>query len=106
MKSILTLPAAGLTVSTGGAAIASGDNDKGNHCPSYEASQWLSFDDVSAAAEAPGHTVDSIEKDDGCYEIEGRDANGVAVEVYFDPASLKIISARAKGTTKRIIHDA
>ncbi|NND49552.1 MAG: PepSY domain-containing protein [Rhizobiales bacterium] len=91
MKYILSLLAAGLMVSAGGAAMASGDNDNSNHCPSYEASQWRSFDDVSAAAEALGYTVDSVEKDDGCYEIEGRDANGVEVEVYFDPVSLKII---------------
>ena len=96
MKSILTLLAAGLLVSTASAAMASDDDRNGNHCPSYDASQWRSFDDVSAAAQALGYTVESIEKDDGCYEVEGHDANGVEVEVYFDPVSLKIVKGEGE----------
>ena len=101
MKYITSLLAAGLTASVAGAAMASGDDGNSNHCPSYDASQWRSFDDVGAAAEALGYTVESIEKDDGCYEIEGRDANGVEIEIYFDPVSLEIIKSDSKNDGDR-----
>jgi hypothetical protein len=35
--------------------------------------------------EAQGYTVREIERDDGYYEVEMTDANGLRVEAYLDP---------------------
>lgn len=42
-------------------------------------------------AEAQGWTIRRIKIDDGCYEIAGSDAEGRAIEVKVDPATLKIL---------------
>jgi len=38
-----------------------------------------------------GWTVRRIKIDDGCYEIDGRDAAGRAIEVTVHPATLEVI---------------
>ena len=42
-------------------------------------------------AEAQGWTVRRIKIDDGCYEVDGQDAEGRAIEVKLDPASLEVV---------------
>jgi hypothetical protein len=42
-------------------------------------------------AEAQGWTVRRIKIDDGCYEIDGRDAKGRTFKVTVDPGTLAII---------------
>jgi hypothetical protein len=53
--------------------------------------QWQPRDAVQRMAEAQGWTVRRIKIDDGCYEIDGRDPEGRAIEVKVDPATLAII---------------
>jgi hypothetical protein len=52
--------------------------------------QWQPRDAVQRMAEAQGWTVRRIKIDDGCYEIDGRDADGRASKMTVDPATLTI----------------
>ena len=52
---------------------------------------WQPREAVARLAEANGWTVRRIKIDDGCYEIDGRDAEGRAIEVTVHPATLAVI---------------
>jgi hypothetical protein len=52
---------------------------------------WQPRDAVARLAEANGWTVRRIKIDDGCYEIDGRDAEGRRIEVTIHPATLEVI---------------
>ncbi|MFP7572114.1 PepSY domain-containing protein [Marivita sp. S2033] len=68
-----------------GAALADDDD-----C-SVPRSQWQPREAAMQVAETNGWTVRTFEIDDGCYEIEGRDASGREIEVKLDPATLRIV---------------
>lgn len=52
---------------------------------------WQPKEAVARMAEKNGWTVRRIKIDDGCYEIDGRDATGRFIEVTVHPATLDII---------------
>jgi hypothetical protein len=52
---------------------------------------WQPRDAVTGVAAQNGWTVRRIKIDDGCYEIEGRDAAGRRIEVTLHPATLEVI---------------
>lgn len=52
---------------------------------------WQPKEAVARMAEAQGWTVRRIKIDDGCYEIDGRDAQGRVIEVTVHPATLELI---------------
>lgn len=52
---------------------------------------WQPRAAVQQMAEAQGWTVHRIKIDDGCYEIHGADAEGRAIEVKVNPATLQVI---------------
>lgn len=52
---------------------------------------WRPREDVAALAAQNGWTVRRIKIDDGCYEIDGTDAQGQRIEVTVHPSSLKIL---------------
>ena len=52
---------------------------------------WQPRDAVARLAEENGWAVRRIKIDDGCYEIDGRDAQGRAIEVTVHPATLEVI---------------
>ena len=52
---------------------------------------WQPREAVAQLAQENGWTVRRIKIDDGCYEIDGRDAEGRAIEVTVHPATLEII---------------
>lgn len=52
---------------------------------------WQPRDAVTRLAGENGWTVRRIKIDDGCYEIDGRDAEGRRVEVTIHPATLQVI---------------
>ena len=54
--------------------------------------QWQPREAVQRMAEARGWTVRRIKIDDGCYEIDGRDAEDRAIEVTVDPETLAVIA--------------
>jgi hypothetical protein len=53
---------------------------------------WQPRDAVQRMAEKQGWTVRRIKIDDGCYEIDGSDADGRTIEATIDPATLAIVS--------------
>ena len=52
---------------------------------------WQPREAVAQFAIAQGWEVRRIKIDDGCYEIDGRDAEGRAIEVKLHPGTLEII---------------
>ena len=52
---------------------------------------WQPREAVARLAEENGWTVRRIKIDDGCYEINGRDAVGRPIEVTVHPATLQVI---------------
>ncbi len=52
---------------------------------------WQPREAVAQLAEQNGWSVRRIKIDDGCYEIDGRDADGRLIEVTVHPATLEVI---------------
>lgn len=52
---------------------------------------WKPKEAVAALAAEQGWTVRRIKIDDGCYEIEGADAQGHRIEATIHPATLEIL---------------
>ena len=52
---------------------------------------WQPREAVAEFALAQGWEVRRIKIDDGCYEIDGRDATGRAIEVKLHPGTLQIV---------------
>ena len=83
MKKTLTILGS-LGVILAGAALADDD------C-FVPMADWQPRDAVARLAEDNGWTVRRIKIDDGCYEINGRDAEGRRIEVTVHPATLEVI---------------
>lgn len=58
---------------------------------------WQPRGAVAQLAEDNGWTIRRIKIDDGCYEINGRDAEGRRIEVKVDPTTLEIIEMEYEG---------
>ena len=52
---------------------------------------WQPREAVAEFAVAQGWAIRRIRIDDGCYEIDGRDAQGRAIEVKLHPGTLQIV---------------
>ena len=52
---------------------------------------WQPREAVQKMAEAQGWTVRRIKTGDGCYEVDGRDAQGREIEVKLDPKTLAVV---------------
>ena len=52
---------------------------------------WQPREEVAALAARQGWTVRRIKIDDGCYKIDGRDAEGRRIEVKVQPGTLQIV---------------
>ena len=64
-------------------------------------SDWQPREAVAKLAQDRGWTVRRIKIDDGCYEIDGRDAERHRIEVTVHPATLEVISIeREEGKEK------
>lgn len=74
---LVTLPA--------GAALADDDDC---YAPLAD---WQPRERVVQWAQEQGYTLRRIKIDDGCYEIDGTDAQGRRIEVTLDPATLAVI---------------
>jgi hypothetical protein len=83
MNKTLTILAA-LALFPAGAALA--DND----C-AVPMADWQPMEAVNALAVQNGWTVQRIKVDDGCYEIDGRDAQGRRIEVTVHPGTLQVV---------------
>lgn len=59
-------------------------------------SNWKPREAVAQLAAEKGWKVRRIKIDDGCYEINGQDANGRRIEVKIHPATLQVLEIEHK----------
>ena len=59
-------------------------------------SDWQPREAVAKLAQSRGWEVRRIKIDDGCYEIDGRDASGRQIEVTVHPATLEVLKIEGK----------
>jgi len=93
MKKILTILGF-LTAFPAGVALADDD------CFAPMA-DWQPRDAVARLAEESGWTVRRIKIDDGCYEIDGQDAEGRRIEVTVHPVTLQVIAFEYEDDVRR-----
>ena len=86
MTRIVLATALGLI--TSGAAFAS------ETCTA-PAAEWQPEQALRQKLETTGWKISSVEIDDGCYEVEGTDANGKRAEITLDPKSLELVKSEA-----------
>jgi hypothetical protein len=77
-----------LTLAAAPPAFADDDNGRPNVPPE----QWMSVDDVTQKLTSQGFQVRKIEADDGAYEFEGTNADGVDVQARVHPGTGEILS--------------
>lgn len=71
-----------------GSAQASSDDRDGSGRVTGAAVQWLPLAALVSQLEAKGYTVLEADREDGRYwEVRMRDANGMTVEAYLEPAT-------------------
>ncbi len=73
-----------LAVLPGGTALADGD------C-FVPMSDWQPREEVAKLAKDKDWSIRRIKIEDGCYEIDGRDAQGHRIEVVIHPATLAVM---------------
>ena len=76
-----------LFASLGATGLARADEDD---C-TVPMAQWQPREAVQRVAAEQGVTVRRIKIDDGCYQIDGRDASGREVEIKLNPHTLEVI---------------
>ncbi|MBC7282742.1 PepSY domain-containing protein [Hoeflea sp.] len=76
-----------LFASLGATGLARADEDD---C-TVPMAQWQPREAVQRVAAQQGVTVRRIKIDDGCYQINGRDASGREVEIKVNPQTLEVI---------------
>lgn len=82
MSRILTPTLVALALVAAGAAQADDDDCRG------KMAEWRSSEETRAYVAGLGIEIRKLEIDDGCYEIDGRDADGNKVELKLEPATL------------------
>jgi hypothetical protein len=63
-------------------------NDRCGNVPDAE---WISVAEVTTIATEAGYTVREVERDDGCYELNVTDAQGVRFELDIHPGTGEIV---------------
>ncbi|MGM0585243.1 MAG: PepSY domain-containing protein [Pseudomonadota bacterium] len=84
MRRSLPLAAFAAAAALAGAALASQDDRPRAAAPQAE---WMSVSEIAAKLEAQGYQVHEIEREDGGYEVEAFDANGLRMEAWIDPVT-------------------
>lgn len=71
------------------APVLAGDDDRSRL--GVPAAQWLSVGEIKDKLAAAGYAVREIETDDGAYEVEATDKDGVRMEFHVHPATGEIL---------------
>lgn len=67
------------------------------HCTDMPAESWIPAAEMKARIASAEYKVDVFKTTAGnCYEIYGRNKDGMRVEVYFDPVTGKIVKESAR----------
>ena len=85
-----------------GIAVAGSHHDDDCYVPMAD---WQPRDAVERLAADNGWTVGRIKVDDGCYEIDGTDADGRRIEVTVHPATLEVIEIEREDDGDHEDHD-
>ena len=92
MRSKLILPAILLTAAIGiPAAVLAGDDDFRSNRINVPQDKWLSPTQITEKLDQKGYKVTEIEIDDGSYEVEMTDKNGVRVEGHVHPETGELL---------------
>ncbi len=79
---------AAAAVGIGGAAMATDDNATRLNVP---ATEWKSEAEIKEKLISAGYTVREIESDDGAYEVDVVDKDGVRMELHVHPATGELL---------------
>ncbi|MDN2568121.1 PepSY domain-containing protein [Aquibium sp. A9E412] len=88
MRKIIAATAIATLGLTAAPALASDDDYR---CDTPADATWMPIEEVAAKTQAMGYTLREVERDDGCYEIEATDANGMKVEFKMHPVSGEVV---------------
>jgi hypothetical protein len=89
MHKALTLSTVAALLVITGSAFADDHHKNRLNIP---AEKWLSTSDVIQKLTAQGYKVTKIEADDGVYEFDAIDANGVRIEGHANPATGDVLT--------------
>ena len=87
MQKYLTLPSIAMAFALTTSAHAGHDGPRLN----VPADKWLSVSEVIQKLKAQGYNVTEIEADDGAYEFDAINADGVRVEGHAHPATGQVL---------------
>lgn len=90
MRSILSVPALVVALASVQPALARDDAFGGKQLNVPHA-EWLSPQEITGKLVDKGYKVREIETDDGAYEVDMVDKNGVRMEVHVHPATGEIL---------------
>lgn len=82
---ILTLSTLALLGLAALPVAAQADDDL--RCPAVAREAWMPMDQVVSRVQQMGYVAEEISRDDGCWEVEARDRNGMKVSFKLDPTS-------------------
>ena len=91
MRKLLIVPGFILAVAAASPILASSDDRSDVSVPR---DQWMSIFQISEKLEALGYEIREIEIEDGVYEVEAVDKNGMRVEAYIHPATGEILKEK------------
>ncbi len=75
--------------------LACGTALAGPTCTAPEA-QWIKEADFRKGVEAQGYTIKAFKVTKGrCYEIYGSDTTGKKVDIYYDPATARVLESKS-----------
>jgi hypothetical protein len=91
MRKTSLLAAAALSLAVAAPTAALAIDDMLTSRLNVPADQWLSPAAVTEKLTQQGYKVLEIESDDGAYEVEMLDKNGVKVDTYVHPATAELL---------------
>ena len=55
--------------------------------------QWRPVEELKTQLTAKGWTISNVKKEDGCYEVYGKNEKGEKVEVFIDPKTFAVVGS-------------
>lgn len=87
MRTTFFLSVLAAALVTTAAGVASAESNRLN----VPANEWKSTAEIKDQLTAAGYTVQEIETDDGAYEVDVVDKDGVRIEMHVHPATGEIL---------------
>lgn len=75
-----------VSLAPAGAALAS------DRCMVPDA-EWRPQAELESTLIGKGWTISKVKKEDGCYEVYGKDDKGARVEVFIDPKTFEVVGS-------------